>query len=380
MDYAEGGDLCALIETHKRKNIYISEQRIWKIFTQLVKGMQVIHKMNILHRDLKSANIFLSKEGNVKIGDFNVAKLAQKGLLATQTGTPYYMSPEIWMEKPYNLKSDIWSLGILLYEMCALHMPFQATSVHSLYLKIIEGKISSIPKFYSKDLELIIRSCLNQDPKKRPSTNKLIMMIPKSQGPGLTRCVTQVLKETIKLNTDCSIIEKFLPKPNYFNCLKEVRSARRIQINAFRGNKSQQDIRDLSHQLVSERAFSRNESPFPMKPVKHIIKKAHKFSNASDILINENVCTPLIENAWNKQCSAKRLKIYLNCIPSMLKADGESRSKRLDNQSSTPVNRPLPPLNIGILSSRNDNKYVENFLTPLLKLKRNIKLIRGECT
>jgi hypothetical protein len=139
-------------------------------------------------------------------------------------------------------------------------------------------------------------------------------------------------------------------------------------------------MRDLSHPLCSERAFSRNESPFPMKPVKHIIKKAHKFSNASDILINENVCTPVIENAWHKQCSAKRLKIYLNCIPSMLKVDGESRSKKLDNQSSTPLNRPLPPLNIGILSSRNDNKYVENFLTPLLKLKRNIKLIRGDCT
>ena len=76
--------------------------------------------MNILHRDLKSANIFINKTGEVKIGDMNVSKLASKGLLHTQTGTPYYASPEVWKDKPYDKKSDIWSLGCILYEMITL--------------------------------------------------------------------------------------------------------------------------------------------------------------------------------------------------------------------------------------------------------------------
>ena len=76
--------------------------------------------MNILHWDLKSANIFINKNGEVKIGDMNVSKLASKGLLHTQTGTPYYASPEVWKDKPYDKKSDIWSLGCILYEMITL--------------------------------------------------------------------------------------------------------------------------------------------------------------------------------------------------------------------------------------------------------------------
>ena len=75
---------------------------------------------------MKSANIFLYKDQTAKLGDLNVSKVAKKGLLYTQTGTPYYASPEVWKDQPYDLKSDIWSLGCVIYEMCALHPPFQA--------------------------------------------------------------------------------------------------------------------------------------------------------------------------------------------------------------------------------------------------------------
>jgi NIMA (never in mitosis gene a)-related kinase len=67
---------------------------------------------------MKSANVFLNKDGNFKLGDLNVSKVAQEGMLSTQTGTPYYASPEVWKDKPYDEKSDIWSLGCVLYEMC----------------------------------------------------------------------------------------------------------------------------------------------------------------------------------------------------------------------------------------------------------------------
>lgn len=95
--------------------------------------------MNILHRDLKSANVFLSKSGHAQLGDMNVSKLAKKGLLLTQTGTPYYASPEVWRDQPYDNKSDIWSLGCVLYEMCALKPPFRADDMEGLFNKVTTG-------------------------------------------------------------------------------------------------------------------------------------------------------------------------------------------------------------------------------------------------
>lgn len=95
--------------------------------------------MNILHRDLKSANVFLSRNGTVKLGDMNVSKIAKKGLLLTQTGTPYYASPEVWKDQPYDNKSDIWSLGCVLYEMCALKPPFRADDMEGLFNKVCQG-------------------------------------------------------------------------------------------------------------------------------------------------------------------------------------------------------------------------------------------------
>ena len=92
----------------------------------MVRALKTLHAMKILHRDLKSANVFLYKDGNAKLGDLNVSKVAKKGLLYTQTGTPYYASPEVWKDQPYDSKSDIWSLGCVLYEMTTLKPPFRA--------------------------------------------------------------------------------------------------------------------------------------------------------------------------------------------------------------------------------------------------------------
>ena len=89
-----------------------------------------MHDLNIMHRDLKSANVFLNKDLTVKLGDMNVSKVAnQRGLNYTQTGTPYYASPEVWKDEPYDVKSDIWSLGCVLYEMTMLKPPFQSADM-----------------------------------------------------------------------------------------------------------------------------------------------------------------------------------------------------------------------------------------------------------
>lgn len=117
----------------------MKEEDIWNIFYQMVVGLQTLHKIKIVHRDIKCANVFLTKNGIVKLGDLNVSKIAKMGILKTQTGTPYYASPEVWQDKPYDKKSDIWSLGCVLYELTALHPPFEAKDMQGLYKKVLSG-------------------------------------------------------------------------------------------------------------------------------------------------------------------------------------------------------------------------------------------------
>ena len=130
----------------------MKEKHIWKILIQVVKGLKSLHELKILHRDMKSANIFLHKDGTAKLGDLNVSKVAKKGLLYTQTGTPYYASPEVWKDQPYDLKSDIWSFGCVVYEMCSLVPPFRADDMNGLFKKVLKGQYPPIPSHYSMDM------------------------------------------------------------------------------------------------------------------------------------------------------------------------------------------------------------------------------------
>lgn len=114
MEHADGGDLLAKIKQHQKLGTKFEEADIWAIFIQVLQGLKLLHDMKILHRDIKSANVFLFKSGEAKLGDLNVSKMV-KSMCQTQTGTPYYASPEIWKDQPYDKKSDIWSLGCVLY-------------------------------------------------------------------------------------------------------------------------------------------------------------------------------------------------------------------------------------------------------------------------
>ena len=92
----------------------------------------------------------------------------------TQTGTPFYASPEVWRDEPYNYKSDLWSLGCVVYEMCALKPPFRANDMEGLYKKVQKGVFEKIPTRYSKDLQLMISACLQVNPSQRPSCQQLL--------------------------------------------------------------------------------------------------------------------------------------------------------------------------------------------------------------
>jgi NIMA (never in mitosis gene a)-related kinase len=135
----------------------------------MVLGLQALHEKKIIHRDIKCANVFLTKEGLAKLGDLNVSKVAKAGILKTQTGTPYYASPEVWQDKPYDNKSDIWSLGAVLYELVALNPPFTAKDMKGLYTRVMKGIYPKIPNHYSSDLTAVLSQLLQVDPTKRPN-------------------------------------------------------------------------------------------------------------------------------------------------------------------------------------------------------------------
>lgn len=133
-----------------------------------------MHEKDIFHRDLKSANVFVFNDGRSKLGDLNVSKVAKKGLLYTQTGTPYYASPEVWRDEPYDSKSDVWSLGCVIYEMTTLKPPFRAANMNGLYKKVCKGAYPEIPKKYTKELADVIQKMLNVQSKLRPSCAQLL--------------------------------------------------------------------------------------------------------------------------------------------------------------------------------------------------------------
>ena len=156
-------------------NRSLNEAKIWKFFIEMSLGLHYLHANKILHRDIKTINMFLGKDDKVIIGDLGVAKLLNQtaNMAHTVVGTPYYLSPELCEEKPYNHKSDVWSLGCVLYELCTFKHPFEANNQGALILKIVRGKFSPISSHYSKDLRDLTELLLLKDHKKRPSLDTL---------------------------------------------------------------------------------------------------------------------------------------------------------------------------------------------------------------
>ncbi|NXP56082.1 NEK2 kinase, partial [Heliornis fulica] len=179
MEYCDGGDLASLIARCTKEH-YLEESFVLRVLTQLTLALKECHRRSdggvTVHRDLKPANVFLDGKQNVKLGDFGLARILHHDTSFAKTfvGTPYYMSPEQMNHTSYNEKSDIWSLGCLLYELCALLPPFRAYNQKELAEKIREGKFRRIPYRYSEQLNELLKEMLNVKDYCRPSVEDIL--------------------------------------------------------------------------------------------------------------------------------------------------------------------------------------------------------------
>lgn len=183
LEYCDGGELAGAIKKRKLAHGHFSENRVLVWFTQLTSALTYLHAQRILHRDLKTQNVFLKGKGRntvIKLGDFGVAKtfFAEKSLASTAVGTPIYMAPELFTGEAYSYRSDIWSMGCILYEMCALKHAFTDPngSLPGLISAITSGRYDPVPSHYSDELRALVTCMLKRDTKERPSCAQLVSM------------------------------------------------------------------------------------------------------------------------------------------------------------------------------------------------------------
>nr|XP_033782552.1 serine/threonine-protein kinase Nek4 isoform X2 [Geotrypetes seraphini] len=174
MGFCEGGDLYHRIKEQRGK--FLEESQVVEWFVQIAMALQYLHDKHIMHRDLKTQNIFLTRTNIIKVGDLGIARVLenQYDMASTLIGTPYYMSPELFSNKPYNYKSDVWALGCCVYEMATLKHAFNAKDMNSLVFRIIEGKLPAMPKHYNPQLGELIGTMLSKQPEKRPNVKDVL--------------------------------------------------------------------------------------------------------------------------------------------------------------------------------------------------------------
>jgi len=174
LEYCANGDLAGEVSKHRKNRTNFLEGELWHYLAQILEALKILHNHGIVHRDVKTANCFLGEGGSIKLGDMNVSKRIKDGmLLQTQTGTPYYMSPEIWANRSYDSSSDMWALGVLFYEICALKKPFTAQSFPELRRKVTAGRYPPLKQRYSQDLVHVISMLLRVNPEERPQAWEL---------------------------------------------------------------------------------------------------------------------------------------------------------------------------------------------------------------
>ena len=380
MEYADRGDLAKRIQEQKKKGKYFNEKDIWRVFIQLVKGLKSLHDLEILHRDIKSSNIFLFSDGTAKLGDLNVCKILSNNVLGrTQAGTPSYAAPEVWMEKPYGLKSDIWSLGCVLYEIISLHCPFRGENVVELYNKILVGEFSRIPNKLSDELNWIVLHMINLDIDKRLSCDELLrcQYIKKRNEFGKSHAFKSCSNKRLK------VYENEVKNNNNFNANNENNSNIENNSNKNLDNKNNEIINDDNDKKLLKTIYMPknllylgNQLPKPNYSqeikISYISKKNKPIKINTDLYNSDN-----INNDNNNQISSEDKRILLSEVKKKTLQPTNLRPIIRYSLFSSHKNSTISIKNIENQNNNLSNNILNNnanILTPKNNLKGNIKL------
>ncbi|XP_053553129.1 serine/threonine-protein kinase Nek9 [Bombina bombina] len=176
LEYCNGGNLFDKI-VRQKDELFPEEMVLWYLF-QIASAVSCIHRAEILHRDIKTLNIFLTKANLIKLGDYGLSRQLSSpySMAETCVGTLYYMSPELCQGVKYSFKSDIWALGCVLYELLTLTRTFDATNPLNLCVKIVQGNwsVELDSSVYSQEMINMVKACLEQDPDKRPTADEIL--------------------------------------------------------------------------------------------------------------------------------------------------------------------------------------------------------------
>ena len=404
MEYADRGDLYQKIVQFKKSGCLIEETDVWRIFIQMTRGLKALHDLQILHRDLKSANIFLFSDGSAKIGDCNVSKVVYKGLGYTQTGTPYYASPEVWNDEPYDSKSDIWSLGCVTYEMLTLHPPFRAESMDGLYQKVIKGQYGKINTRYSNDIAEIIKFLLKVNPIDRPNCNQIlkhplimkrIEFFKEQEGfkdDNFDDMDEGKLLKTLRVTKNMLFLSEQLPNANYDDSKKNNKNEKNNKINNnpnntnksistktnnnnlpnitthshYGGTQEENKIinSESSNKILSKYKIKNNGSSIENNKKNEIIKNNYNSENKKIIIKTENVSTPVnnINSTIKKQNIKESNRLIDHDLINIIPNHKLYQQKKVTNKKDKDLLRYLEGLGGGVLYSRyaqqiEGNKY-----------------------
>merc|ERR1719399_580368 len=179
LEWASRGDLKRVLKRAVASDVYLSEGQIWEYMRQLSSALSYMQKKRIMHRDVKPANIFLAEDGTLKLGDLGLGRFFSSQTMEafSKVGTPLYMSPEVLKGNGYDMKSDVWSLGCVFYELCVRRSPFKHPeknmSLYDLFLTISKGQYAPLPEGFSADLRKTVDGMLTLEVEKRMSMEEV---------------------------------------------------------------------------------------------------------------------------------------------------------------------------------------------------------------
>lgn len=178
MEYGSGGDLNIQIKERRNQKLPFEEHEVGLLFYQIVLALDDIHNRRMMHRDLKSANVFLMSSGIIKLGDFGFSKQYSDSVSldvgTSFCGTPYYLAPELWERRRYSKKADMWSLGVILYELLTLQKPFKGPSQREIMQQVVRGHYDPFMSNVSRSMKSLVDPLLSKDPADRPTTAQLL--------------------------------------------------------------------------------------------------------------------------------------------------------------------------------------------------------------